>query len=292
MQIFLLLVGVLALSTAVIFIKLCDTDPTLLTASRLVVAVIALLPIVWADWRKHRDRLNWSHLRDAAVPGVLLALHFITWMIGARMTDVANSSLIVNTSPVVAPLLLWLVVGERVTRWELLATATAGVGLAILFVSDYRLSAESFRGDLICFGSMLLMALYLVLAKRFRHHPTVWLYVAPVYASAAVVSAAASPVLVRDWSFSLREDLPYVLALGLIPTVIGHSLITNAMQRLRGQLVMIVNLLQFVFAGVMGLLILGEWPLASFYSAAVFVVAAGVMVALRRQPARVKKEDE
>lgn len=281
MQLFLLLLGVLACSTSVILIKTCDTDPTILTASRLAVAVAVLAPLTLADWRRHAAEMTWGHVHASAGPGLVLAAHFITWMIGARMTEVVNSSLIVNTAPAVTPLLLWVIAREKVNRWELAATAVATLGLAILFAADFRASAASFRGDLICLGSMLLFATYLSLAKR-RRHPTVWLYLTPLYASASLATVAAAPVLVRDWSFNWREDGPHVLALALAPTVVGHSLLNNAMRHLRGQVVMVVNLLQFVFAGLLGYVVLAEQPRPTFYPAGLLVVAAVVMIAARR----------
>ena len=256
----LLLLGVFACSTSVVLIKLCRVDPTLLTAMRLAIAAAVLSPLMLIDWKKHRSAMTWRHVRDSAVPGLALAAHFITWMIGVRMTEVINASLIVNTAPVVMPLFLWAMVGERVTRWELMATAVAAAGLLILIASDFRYNPASFDGDMICFGSMLLFATYITLAKKHRHHPTVWLYLTPLYASAALFAALAAPVTTRQWSFDWSRELPYVFAIALVPTVIGHTLLNNAMRYLRGQVVMLVNLLQFVFAGAMGYLVLGEAP--------------------------------
>jgi len=55
----LLLVGVFACSTAVIMIKACSEDAVLLSAYRLLIAAIALTPVFWRDYRRHRDRYGW-----------------------------------------------------------------------------------------------------------------------------------------------------------------------------------------------------------------------------------------
>lgn len=281
-----LLVGIVACSTSVLWIKLSNVDPISLTALRLAVAVALLSPFVWRDWRRHRASLNWSHLRDAAIPGVVLALHFVSWMLGVRMTLATNGALIVNLTPVATPFLLLMMLGERVTRREVYATLLGMAGLAVLFVSDYRLSPQTLVGDLICFVSMLLMAVYMVLGRKFRHHPTNLLYVTPLYATASAIAFAATPAaeplgLVDpaaplDW----RAEAPWVLLLALLPTILGHSLIINAMRSLRGQVVSVLNMLQFLFAGVLAWAVLKEQPQPAFYAAALLVLAAGILVVL------------
>lgn len=280
-----LLTGVLACSLAVIWIKLSSLDPILMTALRLVIAVAILSPFVYRDWRKHRADLSWGHLRDAAIPGVMFALHIITWNIGIRLTDAANGTLIVNLNPIVTPFLLLAFLGERVTRREVTATLFGVIGVLVLCVADFQLSAENFQGDLICFGSMLLMAVYLTLGRKFRHHPTTLLYVTPLYATASLIAFAAAPLaeplglLVTTEPLDWWYESKWLLLLAIFPTIIGHSLINNAMRTLRGQVVSVMVMMQFVLASIVAWFVLGEVPAWSFYVAAVLVVTAGLIAA-------------
>lgn len=275
----MLLTGVIACSTSVLWIKMSRVDPILLTGLRLLVAVALLGPFAYRDWRRHRASLDWSHLRDAAIPGVVFALHLITWNIGIRLTLATNGSLIVNLTPIVTPFLLLALLGERVTRREVLATLLGLMGLIVLFVSDFQLSADTFRGDLICFGAMLLMAIYLTLGRKFRHHPTNLLYVTPLYATASALAFAATPLAGPTEPLSFWAEAPWVLLLALLPTLVGHSLINGAMRELRGQVVSVVNTTQFLSAGLLAWAFLGEQPAPSFYVAAALVLAAGLIVA-------------
>lgn len=286
----LLLFGVFACSTAVIFIKISRIDPVLLSGLRLAVAAGVLLPLFVRDFRQHRDRITGQHMRDAVVPGIFLALHMITWIVGARLTLAANASLIVNLVPIVMPLLLVLLVGEWPNRWENLATLIALVGMALLFAADYQVSAAYLRGDLICFCSMVLFAVYLALGRRYRHHPTLYLYMVPLYATSALVSFAAALFLSEQDPIDWSAELPWILALGIVPTVFGHTLLNLAVRHIRGQIVSIVNMLQFVFASLMAYPLLGEEPNTTFYVASAIVVAAGVMAALGREEAEPQSE--
>lgn len=273
----LLLLGVFACSTAVIFVKLSAIDPVLLSGFRLAIAAVVTLPLFLRDWRRHAETMTRGHLLDAAIPGVVLAGHFVSWIIGARLTPAANCSLIVNLVPVAMPLLLYFIAHERLNRQERIATAIAMVGVVFLFASDYQITLEYFKGDLICFGSMVLFAAYLALGRRYRHHPTVWLYLTPLYASAALSSFALAPLMASWEPIDWQTEWVWVLALGLIPTIVGHSLLNNAMRSLRGQVVSVVNMAQFVFAGIMAYIWLQETPHWTLCVASIAVVAAGVI---------------
>ncbi|MEO1495875.1 MAG: DMT family transporter [Planctomycetota bacterium] len=272
-----LLLGVFAGSTAVLWIKLSDIDAVTLTALRLSLASVALAPFAWRDWRRHREQLDWTHLRDTVVPGLMLAMHLASWNLGVRMTKAANGTLIVNLTPLVTPLLLWLLVSEKVTRRELIATAVSSAGLVLLFVADFRVSACTLAGDAVCLGSMVMLAIYLVLARRYRHHPTTLLYVTPLYAVAAIVAWIATPWLGDAAAIDWRSEWPWVALLVLVPTIVGHSLINQAMRELRGQIVSLLIMTQFVFAGTLAWFCLDERPVAEFYPAALLALSGGLI---------------
>ena len=74
------------------------------------------------------------------------------------------------------------------------------------------------------------------------------------------------------------RNLLMVLALAGISTVIGHSALNYAMQQLRGQTVTVLNLFQFVVAGIFAYLLYGEVPGIMFYPASVLVISGLLLV--------------
>jgi drug/metabolite transporter (DMT)-like permease len=80
----------------------------------------------------------------------------------------------------------------------------------------------------------------------------------------------------REWSI--------MIGLAAVPTLCGHSLLNAAMRSIRGQIVSLCNVSQFVFATVMGFLLFGEVPHALFYVASAIVVAGVVIVVLAAPP--------
>ena len=276
----LLIFGVFACSTAVIMIKVCTVQPVLLSAYRLGLAAAMLSPLLMRDLRRYRGQFNLSHLRRTLLPGLVLGAHILSWIIGARKTPAANSSLIVNMVPIIMPFLLYALIRERVTRAEWIATGLSLAGVAVLVGADLNLSAKYVTGDVICFGSMILFASYLALGRRNRDFPSIWLYVVPVYFVGGLLCFAASLFFVSPLAIYTWQDLLLTLSLVIVPTVIGHSILNYSMKHIRGQAVSIANLAQFIFAGVMGFFLLNEVPQWTFYIACVLVVV-GAVLALR-----------
>jgi drug/metabolite transporter (DMT)-like permease len=275
----LLLVSVFAVSTAIIMIKASTLHPVLLASLRLLVATVALLPIFIRDFHKYRATYTITHLRDSIPPGLVLAAHFISWIVAARMTPTANASLIIGLVPIAMPFFLVVLVRERLTRSEILATAVALSSVIFLTASDLNLTPQYFWGDLLCFVSMLFYAFYLALGRKNRHFPTVWLYLVPLYFVAGVVCFVIALFFVNPFQpYSSREIL-LILGLGIVPTVIGHSLVNYAMKHFRGQFVSIINMGQFVFAGIMAYLFFDEIPRWTFYIAsALLMLSAWIAV--------------
>jgi drug/metabolite transporter (DMT)-like permease len=272
-----LLLGIFACSTSVILIKESTLDPMLLSSARLLLAAVCLSPWFARAYARHPE-FGARGLKRALLPGVVLALHFMSWVVGARATLAVNASLIVNMIPLAMPFWLFLFADERVTRSELAGTGLGLLGLAVLSVADFR--AGNATGDLVCFGSMLLAALYMALGRRNRDVPSLFLYVVPLYAVAGLVCLVAGLPHVATLARVTAHEAALVLGLTLVPTIIGHSLINRAMKHFRGVVVTVCNLGQFVLAGFNAWVVFGEVPDAAFWPAAGLVVA-GAAVALR-----------
>ncbi|MBN1844110.1 MAG: DMT family transporter [Sedimentisphaerales bacterium] len=279
----LLFAGVLACSTSAILIK-SSTEPSILVAAfRLLIASILLSPFYLLALRKHRARYTRSHLRATIWPGVILGLHFITWITGVRYTLVANATLIVTMTPVVMPFFLYFLFRQKLTRAEWLGTLLAVVGVLVLTGFDFRFSPQHFRGDMICLLSLVLLTYYLVLARINRDIPSIWLYLAPLYFFAGVFCLLLTPLFqVNPFQVYPWREIVIFLGLALIPTVIGHSLFNYCMRHLPSQFVAIVTPGEFILAGILAYFFFREVPRWTFYAAGLLLLA-GILAALKDQ---------
>lgn len=284
MRFVILMIGVFACSTAVIFLKESTWPPVMLAAARLLFAAILLLPFYLRIKARFPELSHRRLFRTSLIPAFMLAVHFMSWIYGVRLTTAANATIIVNLVPLAMPFIMFFMIHETPNRREWLATACAMIGLLIISFDDYHASREHFYGDMISFASMLTLALYLALSRRYRSVSNLWLYVIPVYLVSGCLCLISS-LVIDDWSnvsYATREWL-LIAALGIVPTIIGHSILNVAMRWFRGQVVSVVNLSQFVFAGLMAWPIFGEIPRPAFYLSCVFIVGAVLVLVLRQQ---------
>lgn len=279
----LLLFGNVTASTAVLFIKASATHPMLLASYRLILAALFLTPVFFREAKRHRVRLSFELVKPAILPGLLLGLHFITWITGARLTLAANSTLIVNMVPVAMPFLLYFLSRELLSPAEIAGTVMAVAGVVLLAGRDFHIEPETFLGDVVCFVSMLFLALYMALAKRNNRQPSIWLYVVPLYYIGAVSSFAVSLFVTSPLAqpLTLRE-LGAAAGLAVLPTVIGHSIFNYAMTVLRGQIVSLFALSQFLFAAVFAYFLFGEIPSPVLYPATALIMGGTVIAIVRK----------
>ncbi len=278
MRILLLLVGVFACSTSVIFIKMSHVPVAYLASLRMLLGCLILLPVFFYSVRRSGEKYTFRTLRRSLLPAVMLSIHMISWTIGARLTEAANGTLIVNLSPLAMPFVMYFMIGERITRMEIVGTLIAMGGVFVLGASDYQFGAQTIRGDIICLVSMVVCTLYLAFARRNCGELNLWVYVVPMYGLSGLLSAGAAIVLHGLPELYPFKEWGYLLGLALLPTVIGHSLLNWAMRHLRGQTVMILNLGQFVFVAVMAYYQFGQAPRGHFYIASALVISGAVIV--------------
>ena len=279
LHIVLLLLGTIAASTSILFIKAATVPPAYLGALRLLAASMLFLIPALRSYRRYREGGGQPGLvRSAVLPGVLLGIHFISWNLGARLTVAANGSLLVNMVPLVMPVLVYLLYKITLKRREIVGTGVAVAGIVLLSAGSVRVDPEYLRGDLICILSMTLFAAYVALAKKSKNFPLIS-YLCAVYAVGGLVCFGAGLALEGppQAGFLLPPNLWYVAGLVFGPTMIGHSLINRSMLHLPSQVVSIAQMTQFIWSGAMAFVLFQETPALEFYPAALFVVLGGVL---------------
>jgi drug/metabolite transporter (DMT)-like permease len=292
LRLFLLTFGVFCGSTAVIMIKESTLHPSVLAAYRLLLATAFLSPLFLFQLRRHFQEYSWKHVQRSLLPALTLALHFISWAQGAQWTHAANASLIVNMVPVVMPFLLYFAVREIVTKGEIIGTVVSLAGVCLLTISDFSLDPKYLMGDLTCFVSMLLFAHYLAQGRTNGDFPNIWLYLVPLYAMAGVICLFISFFVAEPLRLYAPREYWLILGLAIVPTIIGHSILNYSMKHLRGQIVSVFNLCQFLFAGVLAYLRFGEVPHAVFYGAGALVVGGALLVIRASNGPRADKKND
>jgi len=148
----------------------------------------------------------------------------------------------------------------------------------VLTLRDALAEGGSIWGNLVCFGSMLLFAYYLALGRKNRDFPSIWLYIVPVYAQAAVICALCALPWWGSFEWGSGREWGIMLGLAVMPTLLGHTVLNASVRFLRGQIVSLCNLGQFLFAALMAWALFAQVPPGSFYLGSGLVVAGAALV--------------
>ncbi len=218
-----LCVGVLAVSSGSIFVRLSDAPPLVTAMWRMTFATLFLLPFAWWHARDELRRLSAHEIRVGAFAGVFLAAHFATWIASLDYTSVANSTVLVNTAPLwVAILSPWLA-HERLSRRGWTGIGLSVVGGCIIGAGDIVGGTRALIGDALALAGSIALALYLLSGRRLRAKLTLPAYLTVCYSSATItlwicVLATGTPLT----AFS-PSTWGALLGMALISQHLGHS---------------------------------------------------------------------
>ncbi|HHE41719.1 MAG TPA: DMT family transporter [Dehalococcoidia bacterium] len=259
-QVGLLILGIAAISSAAVLVRLADAPFLVIAAFRLMIASALLAPAGMVCSRDQMTALLKSTPLLVIAAGACLALHFALWIASLSYTTVASSVVLVTANPLFVALASRVLFGERLKRWTFVGIGVSIVGAALIARSACGSGASALVGDALALAAALAMAVYLLIGRRLR--PTVGLlpYSTLVFGIAALllgtgVLGFGLPVT----GYSGTTYLAMVL-LALVPQLVGHMTLNWALRFLPATMVTIAILGEPVGATALAAVVLGELP--------------------------------
>lgn len=297
----MLLLAVLALSTAAPLIRFAQREAgsLVIAAYRLVLSALILLPLTLPRHNAELRKLGRNEFALAALAGLLLALHFASWILSLEFTSVASSVVLVNTNPLWVALLAPFFLKERQTYAVLIGLLVAFAGGVIVALSDVCLTAsgnlacpplsqfvqgEAFWGDLLALAGGLTGAGYILIGRRLRPTLSLTPYIFLVYGMAAVALAAMVAVSSLPVTGFSGEIYIYLLLLALLPQLLGHTGFNWALAKLPASYVSIGLLGEPVGSTILAFFLLGEAPSWLKILGALLILGGIFIASLRPTP--------
>jgi drug/metabolite transporter (DMT)-like permease len=280
--------GIVAISFASIFIRLAQAQgvPTLsIAAWRLIFASMVLLPYTWATSRDEiRDlsRLEWGLL---GASGLFLGLHFASWIGSLGYTSVTSSVVLTSMGPIFVGLGSWIFLRERPGLQMVVGMILAAAGSIVISWGDFGQGRNQLLGDLLALIGAIMIAAYLMIGRKVRGRHSLTAYIGLVYGVAMVTLIVIVLLGRQPMSGFGLEAFGWMIALGLVPQLIGHSTLNWALRYLSATFVSIVVLSEPIGSGILAYVILRE-PVTWSTAAGGAVVLAGIYIASRAEMAR------
>lgn len=260
----------------------------------IVVAVLALLPVVWRNLRSMSGRL----LASYAGIGVLVALHWLTFYGAIKLSNASVAATCMGFAPVFLALIEPKLAGRRFELRELLLgiAVLPGVALVVGGVPE-----EMRLGIAVGALSALLVALFGSLNKRLVEHGEPLTVTAIELGAGTLALTLLAPLM--PWLFPSQagallaipglNDALLLLALALVCTLLPFALSLVALRHMTAFSAQLAINLEPVYAIGLAILLLGEQHELSglFYVGVAVVLGAVIVHPLIQRPSRIEQPE-
>jgi drug/metabolite transporter (DMT)-like permease len=182
-----------------------------------------LLPVALVRNRAELRGLSSRERALALLAGLLLALHFATWIPSIRYTSVASATALVATQPIWSAL-IGKARGERVGRQVWVGIVVSLSGALLLTGADLQVSGKALLGDGLALLGGLFAAAYMTAGSEVRRSVSTTAYTAVCYSTTALLLLVVCLVGRQRLSGYDSSDWVKLVALTAGAQLLGHSL--------------------------------------------------------------------
>jgi drug/metabolite transporter (DMT)-like permease len=259
-QVFLA-IGILAVSTAPLFIRLAQpTSPILIAAARVLIAGVVLGLFAGRSWSRILQ-LPIKKFALCILSGLALALHFGLWIWSLSLTSTTASVALVATQPIFAGLLGYLLLDEGFRRQESYGMAVAVIGTLVLAGADLGgTSSDALIGDALALGGAIAVPAYLLVGRALRDDVPLLAYLSLVNLVAGAALLIVGGGIGVSFEGIGQEEYLAMIALGLVCSVLGHTMLNHCVRLVPVHLVSLGILVEPVLASLSTWAVFGEVP--------------------------------
>ena len=261
--------GVLILSPDALLIRLLHADTWTVIFWRGIAFSIGTTLIMLMVYRGTTLKQFIKIGKPGLLIGSIFGVSSLLFTTSVQHTSIANTLVIIGTSPAFSALFSWIFLKEKV------ATRT-WITMVVLFITIALIMSESlhtggFWGDLSALAVAILMGVSFTLTRKFKHTNMV-----PAMALSGLLGACiAGIVALNDIETTLRlspDVIPYLILAGIIVSL-AFALITLGPRYITAPEVSLIMPLETVFGSYLGWIFLNEKP-------ALLTIVGGIIIIL------------
>jgi drug/metabolite transporter (DMT)-like permease len=255
---FILVIGVISVSTSAILVKVSSADAGVIAFYRLLFTILLMAPVFLIKYRQELTRITIKDWGYAAAAGSFLAFHFILWFESLNYTSVASSTVLVTLQPLFAFLGTYLFFKEKFSKTALLSAGLAISGSIVISWGDFRISGMALWGDFLALLACALVTAYLLFGQNVRKRLSLVTYTFIVYLISTIVLLLYVLIKGEKLGPYPKEEWVYFLLLAIIPTLLGHTLFNWSLKWLSTSTISMAILFEPVGASILAYYLLGE----------------------------------
>ncbi|MDB5214384.1 MAG: transporter of the drug/metabolite transporter superfamily [Myxococcaceae bacterium] len=260
--------------------------PVVMACARTGIAGVILALVAPSVLASSLRALSSKQRAAVALAGTLLAAHFALFLGGLATTSLAAAVALVSLEPLAVVLAALVAFGERPTKRELVGLLIATLG-AVVVASAAGAGEHRLLGDVLVLGCVVLYGAYVAAARGLKQTMPALPYAAAVYGTASVVLLPIAIALgVRGeggGSGPGATAVAAVVAMAIVPTLLGHTLLQRVARTAPAALVGLVSSGETVGSLAIGVIAMGTRPTVREGAGAVIVVMGAIVAVMGRR---------
>lgn len=278
-----IIIGIIAVSTASIFVRLSSSPPLVIAAYRMLFASI-LMGSLGMNNLKNIKKLSKKETIILVISGVALGGHFGTWTASLFFTSIAASTILTDSSPIFVTIISWFLLKEKTKLKELFGIILSLIGVILIASSDASIGAiNNFHGDLLALLSAVFISIYLVAGRRLRRILDLASYTFMVYGIASLTLFTTALIMSNNVITTSIHELLIFIMLALIPSGLGHNSYNYALKYLKASIVSVTTLGEPVGASILALLIFKEAPSITTIIGGIIVILGIIITTMYKE---------
>jgi len=251
--------------------------PPFMTFARCFVASI-VLSIVFGISNPSKLRFPYKN-RQVIISGVLLTVHWVTFFYSITYSNVAIAAVSVFTFPIMTALLEPFISKTPFDRIHILLGIIILIGIYIMS-PDISLANDTFLG--ILFGLLSALA-YAIRNIVSRNLTSLFSSTSLMFYQVVLVTILLFPYANTYDMITVRENILPLLALGILPTIIGHAMLVESFKFFSAAKVSILSSFQPLFSIGMAVIFLNEYPTSKALMGGLIIFFAVFFEVLRKR---------
>ena len=276
----LLAVGVASVSVSAILIRYAGAaHPLAISFWRCALGAAALAPFGGSGFRRLTGR-GWLL---PLIAGVFLATHFAAWITSLQLTTIANSTLLVSTTPVFTALAARYLFKELLPLAAWLGIALTLAGTSLIALAAGGGDQASRVGDMLAVLGAIAVAGYTLAGEVSRRRLGIVEYAAITYGAAAVtVLSVCLAGGIPLWGYPAQTWLALA---GIVagPQLLGHTVLNFVLRDLDSTTVSVAVMAEPPIAVGLAYVIFSEVPSALVYPGGAAILAGILLVSIKRR---------
>ncbi len=290
-------IGLIAVSCAAVLVRLARESSgsnhaligVFIAFARVAFASSVAVPLGWQAMT--REKPVRAAINLGIYAGIALALHFTFWITSLSFTSIAASTTIATTSPIWLSIWAWLVWKQPPTSRVQFGIGLAFLGGVMIAFSDVQsvIAPNPALGSFLALlGALTSTAYFLCSQAAQKQGLSIVAFAGIAYGTAALVLLPL-PLLFSVPYFNYPISTYFwLMLLGLIPQLIGHTSINWAVKFVAPTTVATVVLLEPIGSAFLAILIFQEIP-GLIIAVGALLIITGVFVAISKKSSRLKK---